>query len=719
MRKSLILLTFLFAAQFSIAQKQITLEDLWLNYEYYPSGIGEFRSMKDGLFYTMAEGVRGQTQVVKYNYETGAKAGVLVDLNPRNNTLISSFDSYEFSPDERFVLLSNNSESIYRHSFKADYFIYDTQSHTVTKVFDKKIIYPSFSPTENKLAFIYENNLYMLDVSANKLTQITQDGEINKVLNGLPDWVYEEEFTFHKAYEWSPNGSAIAWLRFDESEVPSFTMPVFGNGIYPQNYVFKYPKVGEKNSIVTLHSFNLKNQQTQKLNIGVEYEYIPRFSWINDTELAVFTMPRLQNELKIMAVRLDGSSKEIYSEKADTYIEITDDFEFLADKFIIRSEMDGFYHLYAYNYEGKMLNQITKGNYDVMSLDGIDESGNFVYYTAALPDPMNRTIYKKAINGSTPEITISKELGYHSADFSANCKYFIDKYSTLTTAPVYTIYDGNGQKIRVLEDNMAFMSKLSTLEISTPEFFKVPVEGNIELNAWMIKPTNFNPKKKYPVFMTVYGGPGSQEVLNQWNGFDYFWHQMLAQQGYMVVCVDNRGTGARGRDFRTITYKRLGFIETNDQISAAKYLGNLPCVDKSRIGIFGWSYGGYMSSLCITRGADVFKTAIAVAPVTNWKFYDNIYTERYMGTLEVNPKGYDENAPMNFVKMLKGNYLLIHGTADDNVHYQNAAVLSAALVNANKDFEQFIYTDKNHGIYGGVTRYHLFKKMTDFIKRKL
>lgn len=720
MLKKLLVTLLILSSQTLFAQNKITLEDLWLNYSYIPKGISEMRSMKDGNYYTLAENSgKGKNSVVKYHYKTGNKVANIVDLSTHKNQFISSFDSYEFSPDERYVLLSSGNESIYRHSFRADFFIYDTQSHKVRKIFNEKIIYPSFSPTENKVAFIYENNLYLFDVEADKLTQITKDGEYNKIINGQPDWVYEEEFTLKRVYEWSPNGKSIAWLRFDESEVPSFTMPVFGNDIYPYNYIFKYPKVGEKNSKVTLHNFSLNTGNTQKLNIASAFEYIPRFSWINSNQLAVFTMPRLQNELNIIAVGLDGSNKIIYTEKASTYLEISDDYKFLDNMFIIKSEKNGYYHLYAYNYNGEQIKQITSGDFDIMSLDGIDEKAKQIYYTAALPNPMNRTVFKIDFEAKNKPQEITKELGVHAVQFSSNCTYFIDNYSTISSPSVYTIYDGNGKKVRVLEDNNVFVDKLKNNTISPAEFIEVPIENGVKLNAFMIKPINFDSNKKYPVFMTVYGGPGSQEVLNKWNGFDFFWHQILAQEGYIVVCVDNRGTGARGRDFRTITYGKLGQIETNDQISSAKYLGSLPYVDKSRIGIFGWSYGGYMSSLCITRGADVFKAAIAVAPVSNWKFYDNIYTERYMGTLETNPNGYDENAPTHFVNKMKGNYLLVHGTADDNVHYQNAAVLSAALVDANKEFEQFIYTDKNHGIYGGPTRYHLFKKMTNFLKKNL
>lgn len=702
------------------AQNKINLEDLWLNYKYYPYGIDDIRSMSDGEHYTLAEASGTQQNMInKYAYKSGKKVASLLDLSILNNPIIKSFESYEFSSDETKILLTLNSEPIYRHSFKANYYIYDIKTKSLTPLFSKgKITYPIISPTENKVAFVFENNLYYKDLNKDITTQITKDGEWNKIINGLPDWVYEEEFSFTEAFQWSPDGKSIAYLRFDESNVPSFTMPVFGTGIYPENRVFKYPKVGEVNSNVTLHVFQLENNTSTPLKLKENPEYIPRFEWLNTSEIGVFTLNRLQNDFKIWSVKINGDQKVIYAEKSDTYIEISDDFTFLEDRFILKSEKDGFYHFYTFSYDGKQLKQLSKGDFEVTSLDAYDPKNKVLYYTAAYPNPMNRTLFSVSIEGGEPKAILSSP-GNHSVNFNSNCSYFIDNHSTIHSVPTYTLYASNGKAIRVLEDNAKLKNNIEALDIKAGEFFEFKTSENIQLNGYMIKPKNFDPNKKYPVFMTVYGGPGSQEVLNTFGGFNYMWEQMLTQEGYIVVCVDNRGTGGRGRDFRTITYNKLGYYETIDQIEAAKYLGKLPYVDASRIGIFGWSYGGYMSSLCITKGADVFKAAIAVAPVTNWKFYDNIYTERYMGTFESNPNGYDDNAPTKFVKNLKGNYFLIHGTADDNVHYQNAAVLSAALVQSNKDFEQFIYTDKNHSIFGGPTRYHLYKKMTDFLKRKL
>jgi len=702
------------------AQKaDITLEDIWLNFKYYGNGIDDLRSMNDGMHYTIAEGGRnGNNVIARYAYKNGQKTGDLLSLDA-TVAPIRYFDSYTFSADENKVLLSANTEHIYRHSSRADFYIYDLSTKKWTRLFEQgKVLYPVFSPAGDKVAFIFGNNLYYRDLNSNTVTTVTTDGKANEIINGLPDWVYEEEFTFFEAYKWSPDGKNIAYLRFNEKEVPSYTMPVFGNSLYPENYVFKYPKVGEKNSIVELYNYGLDSKKASKISLKGSYEYIPRFSWINASELAVFVMPRLQNELNILKVGLNGSGSVIYSEKADTYIEISDDFSFLSNGFVIKSEKDGFYHLYMYDYNGEQKSAITSGNFEVTALLGVDEANGMVYYTAALPDPMNRQVYRASLDGKKKEL-LTPAKGKHDVKFSSNYKYFIDSHSDLNTPPAFTLYDEKGKAIRVLEDNNQLKSDLKKLNLNAGEFYSFTTSENVQLNGWMIKPANFDPAKKYPVLMYVYGGPGSQEALNEWGGFNYMWFQMLAQKGYLIACVDNRGTGGRGKAFRTATYKKLGYLETSDQMEAAQWLGKQSYVDARRIGIFGWSYGGYMSSLCITRGADVFSAAIAVAPVSNWKFYDNIYTERYMGTFETNPNGYDDNAPINFVKKLKGNYFLVHGTADDNVHWQNAAVLSKALVDNNKQFEQFIYTDKNHGIYGGYTRFHLYTKMTDFLLKNL
>lgn len=711
MMKRLIFLLTLFVSIGAAAQSQITLEDIWVNYAYYPSGIDEIRSAKDGNSF-MAIGEKGIIE--KFDFATGNKKGVV--FTPDKEL---KYNSYEFNADESKIIIPTESEKIYRHSSAANHLVYDLKTNTSSVLSKGKQTYPSFAPAGNRIAFIKENNLWLKDLASGKETPITSDGKKNEIINGLPDWVYEEEFTMYQAYQWSPDGNKIAYMKFNEKDVPSFTMPLYKGGLYPKNDVFKYPKVSEKNSIVSLWVYDVTSGQTTPIEIKKSFEYIPRFHWVGASRVAVFTMNRLQNELDVHLCDIASKNvSTILSEKSNTYIEITDDYRFLDNSFLWLSEKDGYRHIYHYDYTGKLIKQITSGQWDVTALYGVDEKVKTVFYQSAELAPINRNVYSITIDGKTKK-NLTPRTGWNEAKFSEGCKYFVNNWSDISTAPVFSVCDANGKHIRDLEKNTEFSDKMEKLAIAKPEFFKFETEDKTSLNGYMIKPTDFDANKKYPVFMYVYGGPGSQTVKNEWGWSNYIWFQMLAQQGYIVVSVDNRGTGARGRDFRTITYKQLGKVETDDQMSAAKWLGNQPYVDKSRIGIFGWSYGGYMSSLCITRGADLFKMAIAVAPVTNWKYYDNIYTERYMGTLETNPNGYDDNAPIKFAKNLKGKYLLIHGTADDNVHWQNTAEMINALVKANKQFDQFTYPDRNHGIGGGNTRYHLYTMMTNYVKANL
>lgn len=699
----------------SFAQNAITLEDLWVNYSLYPKGIDEFTSMKDGKSFARKE---SSGAISRFDMATGNKLETL--FTPHGK--VTRFDSYSFNADESKILLATETEPIYRHSSASAFFVYDLKNKSLNPVSSKgKQIYPTFSPVGDMLAYIQDNNLWILDLFSGKDMPITFDGKKNEIINGMPDWVYEEEFTMYEAYRWSKDANRLAYLKFNEKDVPSFTMPIYKGNLYPQNEVFKYPKVGERNSEVSLWVYNVRTSQTQKVELGSGFEYIPRFQWVDETGLAVFTMNRLQNELTVYLCDLaTGARKIIYTEKSDTYIEITDDYCFMPrDKgFLWVSESDGFRHLYHYDYEGKLINRLTSGNWDITELYGTDTDMKTIFFQSAEVSPLERRVYSIQIDGKKKKDLTPYE-GWNSAEFTEGCTFFVHTRSTISTPASYQICDRNGKTVRVLETNDDLKEKLKNLNIKDPEFFQCKTESDVALNGWMIKPADFDPSKKYPVFMYVYGGPGSQTVKNQWGSSNYLWFQMLAQLGYIVVSVDNRGTGARGRDFRASTYRQLGNLETIDQMEAAKWLGKQTYVDKNRIGIFGWSYGGYMSSLCITRGADLFKMAIAVAPVTNWKFYDNIYTERYMGTPETNPNGYDDNAPIKFADRLKGKYLLIHGTADDNVHWQNTAEMTNALVKANKQFDQFIYPDSNHGIYGGNTRYHLYTMMTDYIKRNL
>ena len=576
-------------------------------------------------------------------------------------------------------------------------------------------MYATFSPQGDKVAYVLDNNLYIKNTSSEEVTQVTTDGKKNHIINGASDWVYEEEFALIRSFEWAPDGEHLAYYKFDETNVKEFSMDLFKGELYPTQQVFKYPKAGEDNSVVKIYFYNLKNQKNTFIYTEKDYEYFPRIKWTNNpNELVIFGMNRHQNQLDfIVANATDASNKVLFTEKDKYFIDIHDNLTFLPEgNFIWTSEKDGFNHIYLKGFDGSEF-QLTKGNWEVTDFHGFNSDKMEIYFTSTEDGSINRSLYVQSLENDEKR-KLSTEDGTNSASFSKGLKYYMNSLSTANSAPKFNLHSVDGTQLKVLEDNAEFNTKMQAFNLSEKEFFTIKTQ-DAELNAWMIKPADFEPTKKYPLFMFVYGGPGSQEVTNSFGWNDYYWHQMLSQKGYIVACVDNRGTGGKGAEFKKMTYKELGKYETIDQINAAKYFASLDYIDPSRIGIQGWSYGGYLSSLAITKGADIFSLAIAVAPVTNWRFYDNIYTERYMQTPRENPTGYDENSPINHVEKLKGHYLLIHGSADDNVHVQNTAEMISALVKANKQFDSFIYTDKNHRISGGNTRLHLYQKMTDFI----
>ncbi len=697
----------------------ISVSDIWTYYKFYAAGIDDLRSMNDGMHYTIND---GDTAVVKYEYATGNKNGNVFSTNQTGGA-VESFVNYAFNDDETAILLTTDMQKRYRWATYDENYVYDFKTKKTVKLSDKgKQMYAYFAPKGNKIAYVIDNNLFCKDLNTNTEIQITSDGKWNSIINGGSDWVYEEEFELVRAFEWSPDGNKIAYYKFNESDVPEFDMMTYRGELYPQNYEFKYPKVGEKNSTIELYIYDLTTKKSQKVNITKDYEYIPRIKWTYDgASLCVFTMNRLQNDLELfLADPATGNTKSMFQETAKCYLEINNDLTFLPDNktFIWKSEKDGWYHLYQYDMSGKLINQITKGNWDVTEFKGYDEATKTIYYMGTQASIFESNLYSVSLDGKKTN-KITTKSGMNTVDFSEGFKYYINTNSSMMVPDYISICDNKGKEIRMLEDNKPLLDYIKTLKVKKPEYFTFTTSDGVSLNGYMIKPYNFDETKKYPVFMTLYGGPGSQEVIEGYDGFNMMWHQMLAQKGYIIVCVDNRGTGARGTDFRTITYGQLGKYETDDQIEAAKWLAKQKYVDGSRIGIWGWSYGGYMSSLCITRGADAFKMAIAVAPVTNWKFYDNIYTERYMGTLQTNPNGFDDNAPMAYANQLKGNYLLIHGTGDDNVHFQNSIELINALVKNNKQFDMMIYPDRNHSIYGGSTRFHLYTLMTNYVLENL
>ncbi|MEA1785604.1 S9 family peptidase [Arenibacter sp. GZD96] len=699
--------------------KQITLEEIYGG-AYRTEGLEALRSLQNGLEYTVLNYDRTtrNSSIDKYDYRTLEKVETL--FSAADVQEIPNFSGYEFSNDESKILLATEVESIYRRSTLGVYYVYTIDSKEIVQVAPTKIQEPAFSPNGTKVAYVAHNNLFVYDVPTNTTTQLTTDGLKNKIINGVTDWVYEEEFAFVRAFEWNSNGTKIAFLRFDETLVPEFSMDVYGDELYPKQHVFKYPKAGEANAEVSLHIYDLGTGKIDAIDLGSPY-YIPRIKWMQHPHyLSVQTLNRHQNSLKLHAVNTADRSVSLLLEEQDkAYVDVTNDLTFLNDdRFIWTSERDGYKHLYLYNAKGKLLHQVTKGNWEVTKYYGYDEKKDKVYYQSVENGTINREVFSIQSNGKNKK-KLSEKTGTNDASFSATYAYFINTFSSDTTPPEYTLYaTSTRNKIKDIKDNKALLNKLKDYNLSHKVFSTITINGN-DLNMWMIKPKDFDPSKKYPLLMFQYSGPGSQQVANRWMGVNDYWHQILAAEGYIIACVDGRGTGFKGSDFKKSTYLNLVKYETEDQIAAAKALSDLPYIDEKRTGIWGWSFGGHMATNCILKGNDVFETAIAVAPVTSWRFYDTIYTERFMRTPQENAAGYDNESPFNYPELLKGNFLLVHGSGDDNVHVQNSMRMIEALVQANKPFDWAIYPDKNHGIYGGNTRLHLFAKMTQFIKEKL
>lgn len=713
-------------------QKEITLEDIWGG-TFRTQRLDALKSLNNGKEYSVLNYDRSEkvSTVDVYDYKSGEKVRTLVNSNDLKG--INHIISYEFSKDEKKLLLATKLKQIYRYSSVGTYYVYDINTSELSLVSENKIQRPTFNNEGSKIAYGFENNLYITDLTsdlptgqaggeAGKTIQITTDGAKNTIINGLTDWVYEEEFAFVRAFDWNLDGDKIAYIRFDESEVPEYSMDIIGTELYPTQQVFKYPKAGEANANVSLHIYDLSSQKTSEIDIS-EYNsyYIPRIKWTKDANiLSVQLTNRHQNILDLVFVdSRNNSTTLIHQEKDEAYVDVTDDLTFLnSNSFIWTSEKSGWNHIYLYDKSGKLVNQITDGDWEVTRYYGFDENTDIIYYQSTQNGNINRDVYSITIQG-TNNVRLSQETGTNSASFSSDFTYFIGTFSNTVTPYKFTLHNSRtGEQIREIKNNNSLRELVSEYKVSPKEFSTISINGN-DLNMYMIKPLDFDPNKKYPLFMYQYSGPGSQQVANRWGGSNDYWHQMLAQEGYIIVCVDGRGTGLKGRDFKKLTQKELGKYEVEDQIEVAKKLGELPYIDAARIGIWGWSYGAFMSSNCLFQANDVFSMAIAVAPVSSWRFYDTIYTERYMQTPQENPSGYDENSPITYVDNLKGDYLLVHGGADDNVHLQNTMRMVEALIQANKQFDWAIYPDKNHGIYGGNTRLHLFTRMTKFIYETL
>lgn len=707
------------------AQSAISLEDIWTTGRFRSEGVYGIRSLNDGKHYTVLQ----SGNVIRYSYETGDSLEAVVAASELKFEGTSvKIDEYEFNRNETKLLLATEEDPVYRHSSSYRYFAFDRTDRKLREIAGGKLVFhATFSPVSNQVAYVKDNDLFVEDLDLKKTVQITSNGKKNEIINGMSDWVYEEEFGFTKAFQWSPDGRYIAYYEFNEKDVKEFSMTTYEGKLYPSEERFKYPKAGEQNSKVAIHIYHVDREMNVTVEIGERDDiYIPRIKWTNDpSTLSIQRMNRLQNRLELLfADALKGKTRVVLSEVSDTYIEITDNLTFLegGQEFIWSSEKDGFNHLYLYDVAGNLKAQLTSGPWDVTAFYGVDAKGKNFFYQSSEEGPTQRHVFSASLNGSFKrKLTPTK--GQNNPNFSRTKEYFINEHSDANTPSVYSLINEKGKQVRVLKDNARLKQALMEAKVPTKEFFNFTPAHGTSLNGWMIKPNDFDPSRKYPVMVMVYGGPGSNTVHDAWDAYwgtgRHMWQLMLAQQGYIVVSVDNRGTGNRGRDFKNCTYRQLGNLETEDLIETANYLGTLAYVNRSRIGVFGWSYGGYMSSLAITKGADQFAMAIAVAPVANWRFYDSIYTERYMRTPQENAKGYDDNSPINHVDKLKGAYLLVHGTGDDNVHFQNSVEMVEALIEANKQFDFYMYPDRNHGIYGKNARLHLYTKMTDFIKKNL
>ncbi len=713
-------------------QKQITNELIWASQEFASESFAGFNSMSDGLHYTAAERSDAfGTKIVKYRFADGLEAAVITTSKDVFNNALKEIEGYTFSADESRLLIETEVEAIYRYSYAARYYVHDLKTGKTfplaSEKMDKQRL-ATFSPDGSMIAFVRNNNIFITDLATQKETQITFDGAKNKIINGASDWVYEEELELVQGYAWSPNSNRLAYYRFDESDVKEFSMDIYGE-LYPMQERFKYPKAGEKNSVVNLYVYDILKHENRAVDTGLEKDiYLPRICWTKSNEaLCVMRMNRHQNHLELLLTDYSSASpyalplKPLYTEKSDTYIDVAGDITFMDDgSFVALSERDGFRHLWWFNNDGSVKQQITKGNWDIIDYYGFDSLTLTAYYSASATGATEKHVYASQIKkGKVSTEKLNKSAGYSDAYFSEGYKYYIINNSSSDSPPTITLYAKGGKEIRVLKDNAVLKSRLKDYGLTTKEFFTMMNSHGDTLNCWMMKPKDFSPERKYPVLVAIYGGPGSNTVNNRWEGRGSMWHQMLCQKGYIVVSCDPRGTQFRGKKFKHATYMNLGKLETEDFIDLAKYLGNQTFIDKSRIGIQGWSFGGYMTSLCMTKGADFFKAGIAVAPVTNWKYYDSIYTERFLRTPSENSGGYENNSPINFVDALRGKFLLIHGSADDNVHFQNTMDMTSALVAANKPFEMFVYPNRNHGIAGGKTRLHLYEKMTNFLLQNL
>ena len=716
-----------------VQAQKVTLQDV-ANGTYRAQSIHGLKPMLDGEHYTQIS--PDHKRIVKYSFKTGEEVGTVFDVATARNHTLKSFDDYILSPDESLILIQTETKPIYRRSFTAVYYIYNVKNRTLEPLSEggpQQV--PLFSPDSHQIAFVRNNNIFLVKLLfGNSESQVTKDGEYNKVLNGIPDWVYEEEFGFNRAFDFSADSRMIAYIRFDESQVPMFSFPEYKGmfpsrdeyASYPGAYTYKYPKAGETNSTVSVHTFDIKSRVTRKMNLEMDADgYIPRIKFTSDPEkLAIMTLNRHQNRFNVyMANPRSALCKTVIRDEAEQYIkeQAYSDIVFYPENIVMMSERDGYNHLYLYSIGGNLIKQITSGKFEVKEFLGWDQKNNVFYYTSNEESPLRSAVYK--VDGKGKKTKLSTRVGTNNALFSKNFAYYINTYSSKDTPTLITLNNNKGKEMATLMDNAELKSKVANLNMPTKEFFTFKTPDGVELNGWMMKPADFDPNKKYPVIMHQYSGPGSQQVLDRWGigsfGDGGMFEAYMCDKGYIMVCVDGRGTGGRGAAFEKCTYLFLGVKESKDQAAAAHYLSTLPYIDGTRIGIWGWSFGGYNTLMSMSEGSGAFKAGVAIAAPTDWRFYDSVYTERFMRTPKENGEGYDAGSPIKQAAKLQGKLLLIHGTADDNVHFQNCAEYSEALVQANKQFDMQVYTNRNHGISGGNTRNHLMNRVADFFIENL
>lgn len=715
------------------AQQKVTLRDIAQG-TYRAQGISGLKPMLDGEHYTQISS--DHKRIVKYSFKTGEEVGTLFDVTTARDCDLKSFDDYILSPDEKLILIQTETKPIYRHSFTAVYYIYNVKNNKMEPLSNNgPQQVPLFSPDGNQIAFVRNNNIYLVKLLfGNSESQVTKDGEYNHVLNGIPDWVYEEEFSFNRAFDFSADSKMIAYVRFDESAVPMFSFPWYKGlapektsyATYPGAYEYKYPKAGEVNSKVSVHTYDIKSHVTRKMDLQIDSDgYIPRIKFTSDPEkLAIMTLNRHQNRLDLyMANPRSGLCKVAIRDEAEQYIKESaySNIKFYPEHIVMMSEKDGYNHLYLYTIAGNLVKQITKGQFEVTSFLGWDQKANVFYYASNEGSPLRTAIYK--IDGKGKKTKLSTRTGSNSAIFSTNQKYYINTFSNISTPTLITLNDNRGKELTTLLDNSKLKAQTAQLNMPQKEFFTFRTSSGVELNGWMMKPANFNANKKYPVILHQYSGPGSQQVIDRWGigsfGDGGLFEAYMCDKGYIMVCVDGRGTGGRGAAFEKCTYLQLGVKEAEDQVETARYLGTLPYIDGKRIGIWGWSFGGYNTLMSMSDGSGAFKAGVAIAAPSDWRFYDTVYTERFMHTPKENAEGYDAGSAIKRAPQLKGSLLLIHGTADDNVHYQNCAEYSEALVQAGIQFDMQVYTNRNHGIFGGKTREHLMNRVANFFIQNL